>query len=67
MIRDISIGFAFALLIFIAGCEAPGQPTAKNDDWFNTQNKEFDRQHAEHVKQSSKAVRDYQQYRNRQL
>lgn len=64
MVRCILHVFAFAALILVAGCTGSGQPTGNSDDWFRKQNAEFDRQHADHVKQSSEAVRDYQRYRN---
>ena len=69
MIRGILLIFALATLLLAAGCSASGQPgqqTATNDDWFRKQTEEFDRQRADHIKQSSDAVRDYQRYRNRQ-
>ncbi len=65
----VRVGFAACILIplfCIAGCGAPEQSTSNNDDWFRKQNAEFDRLHADHVKQSSKAVQGYQRYRNRQ-
>ena len=66
MIRAMLSIFTFATLLLVAGCSGSGQPTATNDDWFRKQNEEFDRQRANHIKQSSDAVRDYQRYRNRQ-
>lgn len=64
MIRDMLLFIVFVTLFLVAGCIGPGQSTVSNDDWFRKQNAEFDRQHADHVKQSSDAVRDYQKYRN---
>lgn len=65
MIRGILSLLVFTLLLLVAGCSAPGQSTANNDEWFRKQNAEFDQQRADHIKQSSDAVRDYQSYRNR--
>ncbi len=65
MVRYALVGFVFTTLPFLLGCEAAGQRTPNNDDWFKRNNEAFERQHAEHVKQSSKAVSGYQQYRNR--
>ena len=65
MIRRMLSIFVFVMLFLAAGCSASGQPTAIDDDWFRKQNEEFNRQRADHIKQSSDAVRDYQRYRNR--
>lgn len=65
MVRGIAVYLVFVALVFVSGCGTPGQQTANNDDWFRKNNEAFERQHAEHVKQSSKAVQDYRRYRNR--
>ena len=69
MIRGMLSIFAFAVLLLTAGCSTSGQSgqsvVTTNDDWFRKQNEEFDRQRADHIKQSSDAVRDYLKYRNR--
>lgn len=66
MIRRLLSVFALAVLILASGCGGTVRPTVNNDDWFRRQNEQFERLHADHVKESSKAVRGYQRYRNRQ-
>lgn len=65
MVRYGVICFVFVTLLAIGGCGASGQQTAGNNDWHRKNTEAFDRQRAEHVKESSKAVRGYQQFRNR--
>lgn len=64
MIRAMLSVFVLAMSLLVSGCAGSEQSTANNDDWFRRQNAEFDRQRADHVKQSSDAVREYQWYRN---
>jgi hypothetical protein len=69
MIRAMLAVLLPAVVFFIAGCgelrqSAAPQPSS-NNDLFRRQTERFDRQHADHVKNSSDAVRGYLRYRYR--
>lgn len=64
MTRVILSIFIFATLLPLAGCCASGGTTVTHDPGFRQQNEAFDRQRAEHMKQSSDAVGGYLRHRN---
>lgn len=65
MLRKAVSIFVFVFLLALAGCALQKSPPAANDTWFRQQQEAFDRQRAEHMRQSSEAVQGYQHYRNR--
>ena len=65
MVRAIVWGLMCVFAVTAAGCCGSGQPAAFHDYSFRRQNERFERQHADHVKKSSDAVRGYLRYRNK--
>lgn len=69
MIRVVLSVLILAVVLSIAGCgelrQSASPQASSNNIWFHQQTERFDRHHADHVKNSSDAVRGYLRYRNR--
>ena len=65
MLRVIIAAPLFVMALCAAGCYGSGKPAAYSDTLFRRQNEQFELQHANHVKKSSDAVRDYLRHRNK--